>query len=206
MNDQTKPTRLSLSGAKRRMRDFCLVTQTTAPASIVDRHGAPTDELLAFCRETGLSLDWLFLGDPLPMMLGIHTDRQKAKLTTMSLTVLFALLNREERDEVFAHIRKLADDRGITAEPPSEEGPTIAALFEEWRDLEREALDNATDEDRMNELLARCYQIEELAATLPAKTALDVWRLIRMTTDEKNETPRTTSDTIVARAYIEAEA
>lgn len=44
---------------------------------MLDKHGAPTDSLLRFCRDTGASLDWLFLGDPLPMMRGIYGDRQR---------------------------------------------------------------------------------------------------------------------------------
>jgi hypothetical protein len=32
------------------------------PQSILDEDNAPTDELLDFCRDTGASLDWIFLG------------------------------------------------------------------------------------------------------------------------------------------------
>jgi hypothetical protein len=206
MNDQTKPTHFDRTGARRRLRDFCLIAGATPPKTMVDRHGAPTDELLAFCRETGLSLDWLFLGDTLPLVLSLHSDCQRSKLSHMSFTLLLTLLTKDERKEVYAHIQKLASERDIDAQPTVETGPTIAALFDEWRELERETLDDTTNEARMNELLERCYQIEEQAVTLPARTPLDVWRLIRMTTDENNETARVTADTVVRRAYVEAEA
>ncbi len=180
MNDQPKPSRFSQTAAQRRLDDFCILTDRTPPAGTISEHGAVTDEFLLFCRETGASLDWLFLGDPLPMMLNIYSDRKRSKVSSLSLAVILAQLTADKRREVFAMIEVLTAKTGLGNEPPTEASPTIAGLFEEWRNLEREALGDETGEDRMKELLNRCYEIEEQAVSMPAKTALDVWCLIRM--------------------------
>ena len=42
----------------------------TSPSRLLAADRAPSPELLAFCRETGASLDFIFLGDIRPMLRG----------------------------------------------------------------------------------------------------------------------------------------
>lgn len=48
----------------KRLAQFGAWTETTPPTQILDGDGAPTSDLLAYCQKTGLSIDWLFCGDP----------------------------------------------------------------------------------------------------------------------------------------------
>ncbi|MAM63867.1 hypothetical protein [Maritimibacter sp. UBA3975] len=57
---------------RERLAQFEEMTQTKAPDTIWDEDGAPTDEILIYAKSNGLSLDWLFLGDPLPSILYLH--------------------------------------------------------------------------------------------------------------------------------------
>ena len=60
--------------AMQRLAIFAAATRTTAPAKTMEGTGEDrtfADELLIYCRETGLSLDWLMYGttaipDPVP--------------------------------------------------------------------------------------------------------------------------------------------
>ena len=73
----TTTSKFDLATANR-MQDFCKWTGSIAPSALLDRDGAATDELLTFCRATGMSLDWLFLGDVRPMIwAAFHKARAK---------------------------------------------------------------------------------------------------------------------------------
>ena len=51
--------------AQNRLAIFAAATRTTAPAKVMQGTGEDrtfSDELLTYCRETGLSLDWLMYG------------------------------------------------------------------------------------------------------------------------------------------------
>ncbi len=52
-----------LTEARQRLAHFAETTRTKPPKSLLNERGAPTAELLSYCRQEGLSLDWLFLGD-----------------------------------------------------------------------------------------------------------------------------------------------
>ena len=83
---------------------------------------------------------------------------------------------------------------------------TIAQAFEQWLDLDRQImalLDADTDTGNQSR---RQWAIECHASTLPAVTAGDVWALLRMTSDEVNDTPRSSQDRVVSRAYAEVAA
>ncbi|MBS9717033.1 hypothetical protein ACFFUT_08605 [Pseudohalocynthiibacter aestuariivivens] len=54
---------LDLEPAHARLKEFAEWTGTKPPETLVDDDGAPTNELLAYTRQQGLSLDWLFVGD-----------------------------------------------------------------------------------------------------------------------------------------------
>ena len=55
-----------------RLEQFTDLTGVQAPDTVWDSDGAFTDEILAFASANGLSLDWLFLGDPMPTILTLH--------------------------------------------------------------------------------------------------------------------------------------
>lgn len=58
--------------ARERLTQFEKAAGVKAPATIWDEEGNFTDEILAFAAANGLSLDWLFLGDPMPTILTLH--------------------------------------------------------------------------------------------------------------------------------------
>ncbi len=51
-----------ISDAKARLAVFARTSSITVPDRLLSDDSAPADELLDYCRKTGLSLDWLFLG------------------------------------------------------------------------------------------------------------------------------------------------
>ena len=63
--------------AKERLATFADWTQTTPPETIVDAEGCLTDEFLAYCVENGVSLDWVLLGDAMPLVMeSFHRTRR----------------------------------------------------------------------------------------------------------------------------------
>ena len=64
--------------ARSRLEKYAKWTETQAPAQMLDDDGAPTDELLDYCRAESLSLDWLFLGDERCLVLGLRRREEKA--------------------------------------------------------------------------------------------------------------------------------
>lgn len=80
---------------------------------------------------------------------------------------------------------------------------SISEAFDLWIECERAAIAADEDQDEMTRQLARGYELEDLALTFPASTAADVWKLLRMTSDQPNEVPRVTQDRLIARAYAE---
>ncbi|MBL6427861.1 MAG: hypothetical protein HOY44_10080 [Maritimibacter sp.] len=57
---------------RERLTQFEKQAGVKAPENIWDDEGGFTDEILAFAVANGLSLDWLFLGDPMPTILTLH--------------------------------------------------------------------------------------------------------------------------------------
>jgi hypothetical protein len=55
-----------------RLAEFEKQTGVKAPDAVWDDDGSFTDEILVFASANGLSLDWLFLGDPMPTILTLH--------------------------------------------------------------------------------------------------------------------------------------
>ncbi|MEM7073633.1 MAG: hypothetical protein AAF484_01020 [Pseudomonadota bacterium] len=55
--------------ARYRLEEFSGLTGTASPSRLLDDNGAPTTELLAFCKVEALNLDWLFCGDSRPLLL-----------------------------------------------------------------------------------------------------------------------------------------
>lgn len=80
---------------------------------------------------------------------------------------------------------------------------TIAEAYDLWIECERAALAVADDAEEMSRHLSVGHELEDLALTFPATTAADVWKLLRMTSDQPNEVPRVTQDRLIARAYAE---
>lgn len=52
-----------LKSTDSRLTQFANATGTIAPEVIIDEFGVPSAELLIYCRNCKLSLDWLFLGE-----------------------------------------------------------------------------------------------------------------------------------------------
>ncbi|MEO1108741.1 MAG: hypothetical protein AAFX90_12535 [Pseudomonadota bacterium] len=65
--------------ARDRVNYFASVIGRNAPAKLLDDDGAPSFELRVFCVDTGMSLDWVFLGDLRAMVLASHRDRQSKR-------------------------------------------------------------------------------------------------------------------------------
>lgn len=59
-----------------RVRFFADTIRREPPARLLAADGAVSPELIAFCRETGMSLDWAFLGDLRPMVRACFKVRQ----------------------------------------------------------------------------------------------------------------------------------
>ncbi len=57
---------------------FASVLGKEPPARLLSDDGAPSPELMAFCDDTGMSLDWVFTGDLKPMVLASHRNRRTA--------------------------------------------------------------------------------------------------------------------------------
>jgi hypothetical protein len=119
---------------------------------------------------------------------------------TEKLRLILLQLDEAGRQEVYAMIRDLADKAGVPEQPA-----TVAELFEQWKDLWRQA-DAAPDDAAVNAIADRAFLIEQRAVTLPLTSASDVLALIVMTTDASNELARTSQDALVARAYAEMDA
>ncbi|KAA9006652.1 hypothetical protein [Histidinibacterium aquaticum] len=66
-----------LTEVRARLEQFADWTNTTAPETILDKDGAPTDELLDYSRKEEMSLDWLFAGDVKPLALA-HREKHWA--------------------------------------------------------------------------------------------------------------------------------
>lgn len=116
------------------------------------------------------------------------------------LRLILLQLDEAGRQEVYAMIRDLADKAGVPEQPA-----TVAELFEQWKDLWRQA-DAAPDDAAVNAIADRAFLIEQRAVNLPLTSARDVLALIVMTTDPSNENARTSQDALVARAYAEMDA
>ena len=59
-------------GVQERLALFAEWTGTKPPEKLTEGEGMDrtfSDELLMFCEETGLSLDWLWLGDERPLVI-----------------------------------------------------------------------------------------------------------------------------------------
>ena len=54
---------IDMTAAEARMHHYADTIGREPPARLLDQDGAPAVELLDFCRRTGASLDWIFLGD-----------------------------------------------------------------------------------------------------------------------------------------------
>lgn len=67
--------------ASDRVAYFARVVGKESPTNLLSDDGAPSPELLAFCNDTGMSLDWVFTGDLKPMVLASHRDRLNAHKT-----------------------------------------------------------------------------------------------------------------------------
>ena len=80
---------------------------------------------------------------------------------------------------------------------------TIAEAFTVWSALL--AFENAAEDDATCEALSEARaQIERHAMILPTPTALDVWRLIVITTDKPDDDKiEYTADAVIVRAHRE---
>ncbi len=65
-----------LKAAMSRARFFAETIGKEPPSRLLSDDGAPSHELLAFCEETGMSLDWVFLDDLRSMVRATYRDRQ----------------------------------------------------------------------------------------------------------------------------------
>ena len=52
----------NLFGARRRLAQHAISNGVEAPVSLLDDNCAPTDELLCYCRQHALTLDWVYCG------------------------------------------------------------------------------------------------------------------------------------------------
>lgn len=48
------------------------------PSKVVSEDDAPAAELIQFCHDTGMSLNWVFCGDLRPMVLATYRERSNA--------------------------------------------------------------------------------------------------------------------------------
>lgn len=62
--------------ASARVAYFASVLGKEPPAILLADDGAPSSELMTFCNDTGMSLDWVFTGDLKPMVLASYRDRK----------------------------------------------------------------------------------------------------------------------------------
>lgn len=53
----------STATSEQRLAAFAKATETQAPSKLLAEDGAPSKEMLAYCKATGCSLDWVFCGD-----------------------------------------------------------------------------------------------------------------------------------------------
>ncbi len=85
--------------------------------------------------------------------------------------------------------------------PRAREPHSIAEAFTAWTALL--AFENAADDDAICQALSEARaQIERHAITLPTPTALDVWRLIVITTDKPDvDSIEYTADAVIVRAH-----
>ncbi len=112
------------------------------PSELEDHDGAPCVEVLAFCEETGASLDYIYLGDIRAMFRGIYYRHRAAKTET-PVMVLFREWQTASayEDAVYAanpegegpeceaasYARRQADER-IMAEPSRNALDVLAKL------------------------------------------------------------------------------
>jgi hypothetical protein len=76
---------------------------------------------------------------------------------TDNLRLILLQLEEAGRQEVYAMIRDLADKAGVPEQPA-----TVAELFEQWKDLWRQA-DAAPDDAAVNAIADRAFLIEQRA-------------------------------------------
>ncbi|MBO4169697.1 hypothetical protein [Cereibacter azotoformans] len=74
-NDIRLPT-----GTAERLAKFAKLTGTTPPEAILDADGAPTDDILDFARANGMSLDWLYFGDAMPLVMRAHNAAREGRV------------------------------------------------------------------------------------------------------------------------------
>ena len=65
--------------AEERVRFFADTLEIEPSARLLSEDGAPAPELMAFCKRTGMSLDWAFLGDLRPMVRATYWGRKDAR-------------------------------------------------------------------------------------------------------------------------------
>ncbi|NRA99318.1 MAG: hypothetical protein HRU32_05765 [Rhodobacteraceae bacterium] len=61
-------SKIDMYAAEARAKHYAKTIGVAPPSKLMDAERAPTDELLTFCNENGMSLDWVFLGDVAPMV------------------------------------------------------------------------------------------------------------------------------------------
>lgn len=84
------------------------------PSGLEDRDGAPCVEVLAFCEETGASLDYIYLGDIRAMFRGIYYRHRAAKPET-PVMVLFREWQKVNAEEKRLHAELPNDEEGDAA-------------------------------------------------------------------------------------------
>lgn len=65
--------------AETRVQFFADTIGKEPPARLLSADGAPAPELLNFCQNTGMSLDWAFLGDLRPMVHATYRNRHNVR-------------------------------------------------------------------------------------------------------------------------------
>lgn len=76
-----EPSSDMLASPRDRVRYFAEIIDKEPPSPLLSDDKAPSPELMAFCQETGMSLDWVFTGDLKAMALASHRDRLNSDKT-----------------------------------------------------------------------------------------------------------------------------
>jgi hypothetical protein len=74
-----------MSSSAARVQYFADAIGKEPPARLLSADGGPSPEILAFCRETDMSLDWAFVGDLRPVFRAAH--RNHVALNSVGSTV-----------------------------------------------------------------------------------------------------------------------
>ena len=94
-----------LKAAQARVDKFCKRAGVNPPKTLLNEDEAPSDDILAFTDEHGLSLDWIFIGDGLGLALDAKRNKQiREGLTCQTEKLAEAAGNAKSHRSVMLYI------------------------------------------------------------------------------------------------------